>query len=231
MPSSRALPQRPIRYAVIEHQERYRVLDQLHGYALSDHTAREAAEDSARELTANPAAAIAAVEALDAAQRGPPARGRRSLPRVGDAWRPPRGGMMGPFSEFSSDRLRTLIAAGHLAQVYSRAGHPYVTTPERYAQLPLSWIHDEGVTYPVADFTLLDRHRPARASLSAHARYAPCELHGISLWRCLLCAPREAYECDWGTCTANRITASHCERCARSNPLRTFPLPPCPAPD
>jgi hypothetical protein len=40
-----------------------------------------------------------------------------------------------------------------------------------------------------------------------------------------LCGPREDFECQWGECTANRVTA-YCERCVRLDPRRSFPLPP-----
>ncbi|MGW4560959.1 hypothetical protein ACWEN3_00680 [Streptomyces sp. NPDC004561] len=37
--------------------------------------------------------------------------------------------------------------------------------------------------------------------------------------------PREAFECQWGECTANRVTA-YCERWVRLDPRCSFPLPP-----
>ncbi|MER8225824.1 hypothetical protein ABTZ58_35840 [Streptomyces sp. NPDC094143] len=79
-------PQPPVRYAAAEHEGVHQVVDQLHGYALGSHSTREAAEATARELAADPAAAIAAVETLDAAQSGPAAAERRILRRFGYAW-------------------------------------------------------------------------------------------------------------------------------------------------
>ncbi|MFJ4648166.1 hypothetical protein ACIP6Q_32200 [Streptomyces bobili] len=72
MPRRRTQPQRPVRYAAAEHDGRHQVVDQLHGYTLGSHPTATAAEDAVRELTANPTAAIEAVEELDAAQRGRP---------------------------------------------------------------------------------------------------------------------------------------------------------------
>jgi hypothetical protein len=71
----------------------------------------------------------------------------------------------------------------------------------------------------------LERPRPALEPLSARKRLERRELHGITLWRCLLCGPRERFECQWGECTANRVRAC-CERCVRIERRHTFPLPP-----
>ncbi|MFE6098291.1 hypothetical protein ACFQ7M_41055 [Streptomyces massasporeus] len=83
MPRHRTQPQQPVRYAAAEHDGCHRIVDQLHGYALSSHATRAAAEEAVRDLTANPTAAIEAVEGLDAAQRGPAATERRILRRYG----------------------------------------------------------------------------------------------------------------------------------------------------
>jgi hypothetical protein len=75
MPRRRHQP--PVRYAVAEQNGAHQVVDQLHGYTLSAHTTRSAAEAAARELASDPAAAVAAVEAVGAAQSGqrPPSGG------------------------------------------------------------------------------------------------------------------------------------------------------------
>ncbi|MFF8674209.1 hypothetical protein [Streptomyces sp. NPDC015242] len=218
-------PKSPVRYAAAEHAGAHQVVDQLHGYALSSHTTREAAEAAARELAADPAAAIAAVEALDAAQSGPAAAERRILRRYGYAWSVRQDEMLDLMREFSYRRLETLVCAGHLALVFSPAGQPYYTTPERFEQLSPRWIRDGQESFPAAELSRLERPRPARQALPPRERYAPCELHGITLWRCMLCGPRENFECQWGACTANRITA-YCEQCARLDPRRRFTLPP-----
>ncbi|MFE6098292.1 hypothetical protein ACFQ7M_41060 [Streptomyces massasporeus] len=109
--------------------------------------------------------------------------------------------------------------------VFSRAGLPYYTTLERYAQLSPRWIRDGDESFPAADVDRLERPRPALELLPVRTRYEACELHGITLWRCLICGPRERFECQWGECIANRVTA-YCERCVRMDPRRTFPLPP-----
>jgi hypothetical protein len=76
-------PHKPALYTATEHEGRHQVVDQLHGYALSEPATGTAAEDAVRELTANPTAAIKAVEDLDAPQRGPAATERRILRRYG----------------------------------------------------------------------------------------------------------------------------------------------------
>ncbi|WP_217236424.1 hypothetical protein [Streptomyces sp. AC555_RSS877] len=225
MTRRRTQPQRPVRYAAAEHDGRHQAVDQLHGYALSSHATRAAAEDAVRELTASPTAAIEAVEELDAALTGPAARERRILRRYGYAWSLRQDEMLSLRGEFSLDRLETLISGGHLAMVFSPAGLPYYTTPERYAQLSPRWIRGGDESFPAADVAHLERPRPALELLPSRKRYEPCELHGITLWRCLICGPREHFECQWGDCNANRVTA-YCERCVRMDPRRTFPLPP-----
>ncbi|WP_237329959.1 hypothetical protein [Streptomyces sp. BA2] len=79
MPRRRSQSQPSARSAATELDGRHQVVDQLHGYALSSHATTTAAEGAVRELTANPRAAIEAVEELDAAQRGPAATERRIL--------------------------------------------------------------------------------------------------------------------------------------------------------
>lgn len=86
-------------------------------------------------------------------------------------------------------------------------------------------MRDGEESFPAADLARLERPRPALEALPERKRRELCELHGIALWRCLLCGPREQFECQWGECTANRVTA-YCERCVRIDPRRTFPLPP-----
>ncbi|MFF8932256.1 hypothetical protein ACF1AO_33890 [Streptomyces longwoodensis] len=224
MPRRRTQPQRPARYTATEHEGRHLVVDQLHGYALSSHATATAAEDSVRELAASPTAAIEAVEELDAAQRGPAARERRILRRYGYGFTLRQDEMLS-LHGVSYYSLDTLVSGGHLAMVFSPAGQPYYTTPERYEQLSPRWIRDGDESFPAADRVRLERPRPVRELLPARTRYEPCELHGITLWRCLLCGPREDFECQWGDCTANRVTA-YCERCVRMDPRRSFPLPP-----
>ncbi|MGW2563431.1 hypothetical protein ACWCXB_30250 [Streptomyces sp. NPDC001514] len=127
--------------------------------------------------------------------------------------------------EFSHRRLEALVSDGHLAMVFSPAGRPYYTTPERFDQLSPRWVRDGEESFPTAEPARLERPRPALAALPQRQRRELCELHGIALWRCLLCGPREDFECQWGECTANRVTA-YCERCVRLDPRRSFPLPP-----
>ncbi|MFD4588312.1 hypothetical protein [Streptomyces sp. NPDC058434] len=201
-------------------------MDQLHGYALSSHAAYPVAEAAARELASSPAAAVAAVTALDAAQGGPAAAERRTLRRFGYAWSLRQDEMLSVLREFSHHRLEELVENGHLAMIFSPAGQPFYCTPERFEQLSPRWVRGRDVSFPAADLARLERPRPARDLLPERARYQPCELHGITLWRCLLCGPRELFECDWGACTANRVAAAYCERCVRMDPRRAFPLPP-----
>ncbi|MGX4695125.1 hypothetical protein [Streptomyces sp. JNUCC 63] len=218
-------PRPPVRYAVAEQEGAHQVVDQLHGYALSSHTTSPDAEAAARELASNPAAAVAAVEALDAAQSGPAAAERRILRRYGYAWSLRQDEMLSLLREFSHHRLEALISDGHLAMVFSPAGQPFYTTPERFEQLSPRWIRDGEESFPAADLARLQRPRPALETLPERKRWEPCELHGITLGRCLICGPRERFECQWGECTANAVTA-YCERCVRMDPRRTFPLPP-----
>ncbi|MFJ8364510.1 hypothetical protein [Streptomyces sp. NPDC093984] len=214
------------RYAVAGHEGAHQVMDRLHGYApLSSHTTRPAAEAAARELASNPTAAIAAVEALDAAQSGPATTERRILRRYGYAWSLRQDEMLSLTREFSHRRLDTLVSDGHLAMVFTPAGHPYYTTPERFDELSPRWVRDGDESFPAAEPARLERPRPALELLPHRKRWELCELHGIALGRCLLCGPREAFECQWGECTANRVTA-YCERCVRLDPRRSFPLPP-----
>ncbi|MFD0067415.1 hypothetical protein [Streptomyces sp. NPDC056690] len=224
MPRRRTQPQQPVRYLSTEREGRHQVVDRLHGYVLSSHATATAAEDAVRELTANPTAAIEAVEELDAAQTGPAAAERRILRRYGYGFSLRQDDMLSLRGRFT--HLETLISGGHLAMVFSPAGQPYYTTPERYAELSPRWMRDGDESFPTAESARLERPRTARALLPERVRYAPCELHGVTLWRCQLCGPREDFECQWGGCTANRITAAYCERCVRMDPGRTFPLPP-----
>ncbi|MGY1583939.1 hypothetical protein [Streptomyces sp. MN13] len=217
--------QLPVRYAVAEQNGAHQVVDQLHGYTLSAHTTRSAAEAAARELASDPAAAVAAVEAVDAAQSGPAAAERRILRRYGYAWSLRQDEMFSLMREFSHHRLETLVSDGHLAMVFTPAGQPYYTTPERFDQLSPRWVRDGDEAFPAAEPARLERPRPALELLPQRRRRELCELHGITLWRCLLCGPREDFECQWGECTANRVTA-YCERCVRLDPRRCFPLPP-----
>ncbi|MGW2492389.1 hypothetical protein ACWCV9_34995 [Streptomyces sp. NPDC001606] len=200
-------------------------MDQLHGYTLSSHTTRPAAEDAARELASNPTAAIAAVEALDAAQSGPAATERHILRRYGYAWSLRQDEMLSIMREFSHRRLETLVSNGHLSTVFTPAGQPYYTTPERFDELSPRWVRDGDESFPAAEPARLERPRPALELRPQRKRWELCELHGIALGRCLLCGPREDFECQWGECTANRVTA-YCERCVRLDPRRSFPLPP-----
>ncbi|WP_327591453.1 hypothetical protein [Streptomyces chartreusis] len=224
MPRRHPQPQHPARYAAIEHEGHHQVTDQLHGYALSSYTGRADAEGAVRELTASPTAAIEAVELLDAAQTGPAATERRILRRYGYAFSLRQDEMFDLCGEFSYHRLETLVSGGHLAMVFSPAGQPYYTTPEQYRRLAPRWVRDGDESFPAASVARLERPRPALELLSQRKRHTPCELHGVTLWRCMLCGPREEFECQWGGCTANRVTA-YCERCVRMDPHRTFPLP------
>ncbi len=151
----RRRPQPPVRYAVAEREGAHQVVDQLHGYALSSHRTRPAAEAAARELAAGPAAAITAVEALDAAQSGPAAAERRILRRFGYAWSLRQDAMLGLMREFSHHRLESLVSAGHLALVFSPAGQPYYTTPERFEQLSPRWVRDGEESFPATELSRL----------------------------------------------------------------------------
>lgn len=131
----RRRPQPPVRYAVTEKEGAHQVVDQLHGYALSSHATHPAAEAAARELASNPTAAVAAVQELDAAQTGPVAAERRILRRYGYAWSLRQNEMLSLLREFSHRRLEALVSEGHLAMVFSPAGQPFYTTPERFDQL------------------------------------------------------------------------------------------------
>jgi hypothetical protein len=95
-------------------------VDQLHGYTLSSYATATAAEDAVHELTANPTAGVEAVEELDAAQRGPPARERRILRRYGYARSLRQDELLPLRGEFGHARLKTLIAVLH----HSRAVRP-----------------------------------------------------------------------------------------------------------
>ncbi|WP_234439957.1 hypothetical protein [Streptomyces bicolor] len=65
--------------------------------------------------------------------------------------------------------------------VFSQAGLPFYTMPERYAQLAPRWIRDGDESFPAADLARLERPCPALELLPARERYEPCELHGIAL--------------------------------------------------
>ncbi|MDQ0994812.1 hypothetical protein [Streptomyces sp. V3I7] len=225
MPRRRPQQQPPVRYAATEHNGAHQVVDQLHGYALTRHETGAEAESAARQMASDPGAAVAAVQALDAAQTGPAADERRMLRRYGYAWSLRQDEMLSLLPEFSFHRLESLIADGHLAMVWSPAGMPFYCTPERFEQLPLRVIRDDSGEFAAADLRLLERHRPALELVPHRQRYRPCEFHGVAFVRCMLCGPRERFECQWGGCTANAVTA-YCERCVRMDPRRTFLLPP-----
>ncbi|MGW5657192.1 hypothetical protein [Streptomyces humi] len=225
MPRRPSQPQPPARYAVTGPQGAHQVVDQLHGYTLSTHATLAAAESAARELLSSPAAAVAAVEALDAAQSGPAAAVRRILRRYGYTWSLRQDEMLSVARGFSYHSLEALLQEGHLAMVFSPAGQPFYCTPERFEQLSPRQVQDGAESFPAADVAALERRRPRLELLSWRQRMEPCELHGIALGQCLPCGPREDFECQWGDCTANRVTA-YCERCVRIDPRRSFPLPP-----
>ncbi|MGM7446237.1 hypothetical protein ACPW7O_33340, partial [Streptomyces tunisiensis] len=42
--------------------------------------------------------------------------------------------------EFSHRRLETLVSNGHLSTVFTPAGQPYYTTPERFDELSPRWL-------------------------------------------------------------------------------------------
>ncbi|GGJ68007.1 hypothetical protein GCM10010121_093350 [Streptomyces brasiliensis] len=172
--------QPPVRYAVTESQGAHQVVDQLHGYALSSHTTRPAAEAAARELASSPAAAVTAAEALDAAQSGPAAAERRTLRRYGYAWSLRQDEMLSLMREFSHHRLGALISDGHLAMVFSPAGQPYYTTPERFNQLSPRWVRDGEQSFPTTDTTRLERPRPALEAnlVGAAGVRSPCTAAG-----------------------------------------------------
>ncbi|MER6691119.1 hypothetical protein [Streptomyces minutiscleroticus] len=228
---SRHRTQPPAPYVVAELDGAHHVVDQRHGYALSSHTTRAAAEEIARELTGNPAAAIAAVQDLDAAQTGPAAAERRLLRRYGYAWSLRESDMLDLLGDFIYYyRLKELTTAGHLAVVFSPAGMPFYTTPEQFQRLAPRPVRDGKETFPAVDLARLERSRFALSAITQHKRYKPCELHGIALHRCMLCGPREQWECQRGACTANAVT-TYCERRERGNPHRAFPMPSRPDED
>jgi beta-phosphoglucomutase-like phosphatase (HAD superfamily) len=65
---------------------RHQVTDRVNGYALSEHADPDAADRAAQLLNTDPAAAVAAVRALDDTQTGPAAHVRRTLRRYGYRW-------------------------------------------------------------------------------------------------------------------------------------------------
>jgi hypothetical protein len=213
------------RYAVTGPSGAHRVVDRLHGYTLSTHTTLPAAEATARELASSPAAAIAAVESLDAAQTGPAAEERRTLRRYGYAWTLHRNALLTLVPECSDHRLEDLVQERHLTVVFSLAGRPLYCTPERWAQMSSQWAQEGSEPSPAGDFFALQRNHPQLERLPRREQLIPCAAHGIALEQCLLCGPREDFQCQWGGCRANRVTA-YCERCARNDPHRAFPLPP-----
>ncbi|TLQ39464.1 hypothetical protein [Streptomyces marianii] len=91
-------------------------------------------------------------------------------------------------------------------------GLPFYTTPERYAELDVIFINDDGDGFPAVPLADLQRPTPRLDLARLAAPRAVCD-HGLTAWRCALCGPREAYECQWGTCAANTVALGVCERC------------------
>ncbi|GAA3087640.1 hypothetical protein GCM10020000_88100 [Streptomyces olivoverticillatus] len=188
----------------------HQVLDARHGYVLAVHATMAAAGGHARHLAADPAAAVAAVRALDAAQTGPAAAARRLLRRYGYHWTLVESAMR-ELRPAGTDLAR-LRAEGHLKMVWDLRGLPFYTTPERYAELDVTYPHSGGERFPAVPLAGLQRPTP-RLDLARAARHEVCD-HGLAVWRCALCGPREEYECRWGTCTANAVAQGVCERCS-----------------
>ncbi|MFI1769097.1 hypothetical protein ACH41H_44695 [Streptomyces sp. NPDC020800] len=212
VPASRPAPAPP--YTVVAAADVHQVVDSRHGYALAEHPDRAAAAEQARHLAADPTAAVAAVRALDTEQNGPAADARRILRRYGYRWALVESAMrdLRPYETDLSEReLAQLLADGHLVMVWDLQGLPFYTTPERYAELDLTWIEDEGERFPAVPLAELQRPTP-RLDLARAARREVCD-HGLTSHRCALCGPREAYECQWATCTANAVANGVCERC------------------
>ncbi|MFD7556502.1 hypothetical protein ACFV9E_18430 [Streptomyces sp. NPDC059835] len=216
MPASRSTPAPApaAPYTVVAAAGGFRVVDSRHGYALAEHETEAAAVVRALQLAEDPDVAVAAVRALDAAQCGPAADARRILRRYGYRWALVESDMreLRPYeSDLSDTDLADLLAEGHLVMVWDLRGLPFYTTPERYAELELTWIEDEGERFPAAPLAELQRPTP-RLDLAREGRREVCD-HGLAMYRCALCGPREAYECQWGTCTANAVARGVCERC------------------
>ncbi|MFD3923050.1 hypothetical protein [Streptomyces sp. NPDC058595] len=202
----------------------HHVVDRRHGYALTRHPTASEAGQFARVLASSRTVAVAAVRALDAAQTGPAADVRRTLRRYGYRWALAENGARARHRE---GHLTELVESGHLSRVWSSVGHPFYCTPERFTELSATWRTYEGGRYPTAPLSELERDRLALGGLPERKRYAPCDLHGITLWACLLCGPRESWECQWGECVANAVT-SECERCGLS-PVRVGAGPVLPS--
>lgn len=215
MPRTRTTPAPAPRYVTTTANDRHQVADRFHGYALSTHDDPDTARRTAELLNTTPAAACAAVRALDAAQTGPAAEVRRSLRRYGYRWALQQGDAI---ALHGYHQLTELTAGQHLAMVWTPAGMPYYVTPERFAQLPIRWVDDEREIIPTAPAAELTRYRERLMAMPPHKRHQLCELHGLATGWCLICGPGEAWECDWGTCRANAVTTSAgrplCERCA-----------------
>ncbi|MFE6274068.1 hypothetical protein ACFVQ9_35365 [Streptomyces goshikiensis] len=76
LPEDPAVPASVPPYTVVAAAGVHQVVDSRHGYALAEHPGQAAAGEQARLLAADPAAAVAAVRALDTAQSGPAADAR-----------------------------------------------------------------------------------------------------------------------------------------------------------
>jgi hypothetical protein len=183
---------------------RHQVTDRVNGYALSEHADPEAADRAAQLLNTDPAAAVAAVRALDQAQTGPAADARRTLRRYGYRW-----ALVQSEAENRRCEMAALTAAGHLVMVWSRQGLPFYVTPERYRELrdlPITFQFDTGEMIPTVPAAELSRRNERLEAMRDRERYALCELHNVGTGNCPLCAPVEDFECDWGGCRANVVT-------------------------
>jgi hypothetical protein len=185
---------------------RHQVTDRLNGHALSEHANPQAAERAAQLLNTDPAAALAAVRALDDAQTGPAAHVRRTLRRYGYRWALVQSEAT---DRHSYHELTDLTAAGHLVMVWSTQGLPFYLTPERYQELrdlPTTFQYDTREMIPTAPAAELGRRYERLEAMRDRARYALCELHNVGTGNCPICAPVEDFECDRGGCRANVVT-------------------------
>jgi hypothetical protein len=195
------------------------VYDRINGYALSHHPSAEEAQRAAAGMNSTPAAAIAAVCALDESQTGPAAEFRRLLRRYGYGWAMETRDAAALVASF---RTKEMARKGSIVMVWSSKGLPYYTTPERYSELPITFVQGAGDTFPTAPLAMVGRRFERLEAMPPRKRFELCEDHGLQTGTCAICRPKEPWECDYGTCWANAVTVISgrrtCERCAPAMP-------------
>ncbi|MGW2841932.1 hypothetical protein ACWCWD_29605 [Streptomyces sp. NPDC001493] len=195
------------------------VVDQLHGYALSEPTSAEDAQAVADELNRSPEAVLTAVHALDKTLVGPAAEVLRSMRRYGYRWSLDERAAA---DLHGYQKLEKLAAVGHLAMVWSLQGAAFFVTPERYRELEAAFRYDSDGR-PRVPASQLGRRRQQLEAMADRERYSPCELHGISTGSCGICGPKEAWQCDWGACWANAVTVCGQRRMCERDALHWYP--------